>query len=140
MIYTSNYARCGELKTAVAISASINDKAKNVWGFKGPHLDFLAPSWSMIHAYQDGNMDEDEYSKKYIELLISREINPVDLYKALTFEYDEIILLCYEPPNKFCHRRVLAKWIEDANHVEIPEWKSEKEHAQDQLVDSLLEF
>ena len=39
--------------------------------------------------------------------------------------FDEIgensILLCYEKSGKFCHRRLVADWIEKELGIEVPE-------------------
>ena len=32
------------------------------------------------------------------------------------------ILLCWEPPGKFCHRRLVAEWLEEHLGVEILEY------------------
>ena len=30
-------------------------------------------------------------------------------------------MLCWEPPGKFCHRRLVAKWLEEHLGVDVPE-------------------
>jgi hypothetical protein len=31
-------------------------------------------------------------------------------------------LLCWEAPGKFCHRRLVAAWLEDALGIDVPEY------------------
>jgi uncharacterized protein (DUF488 family) len=56
---------------------------------------------------------------------------------------DGALLLCYESPGEFCHRRLLADWIERHTEFVITEWKNEKEleeENQNKVVDSILDF
>lgn len=134
MIYTSNYARKSKEPNAFAISRKPPD-----W-YQGQTLEFLAPTWEIIMAIKNGQIDEAEYTKQYIELLHERRITPKGLLDALPAE---CYLLCYEPPGDFCHRRVLAEWVYHHTGFWIPEWKNEKEQAkenQKMVVDSLLDF
>jgi uncharacterized protein YeaO (DUF488 family) len=130
-IYTSNYSRCSNHPNAVSISASSPDY------FTGKHIASLAPTWNMIKLYKIGMLSEKEYTRQYIELLEERHENPQAVYNSIPHR---TIMLCYEKPGDFCHRRVLARWIEDALGVKIPEWTSDDEIKKEAVVDSLLEF
>lgn len=133
-IYTSNYARHGRTPTAIAISAAPPD-----W-FTGMRLPALAPTWNILNAYKHGNMTEKEYTIQYLHLLLTREFDPEMFVSACR---NDTFLLCYESPGDFCHRRILAEWIELKTGVTIPEWKNEKELAiarQAEAVDSFLDF
>jgi uncharacterized protein YeaO (DUF488 family) len=103
----------------------------------GLHCPILAPTWNIIKQYKLKKIDEEEYSTLYINILKARELTPEGIYDALP---DQTVLLCYEKPGDFCHRRVLANWIEQSIDVKIPEWKSEKEVNKLVVVDSLLNF
>ena len=133
-IYTSNYARNGNNPNAFGISYSSPQ-----W-FEGKRLSTLAPEWDMVDSIKKGSLTEEQYTQKYLLLLKQRKIDPQKLIDTLP---DGAVLLCYESPGKFCHRRILAKWVEQYTGVTIPEWKNKKELEQEihnQLVDSLLEF
>lgn len=132
MIYTSCYSLHGSNPNAFAISCSIPD-----WFDKSRHLKFLAPTWEMVDGYKKGLISKEEYADRYIRLLMGREIDPMGI--AHNFP-DGMILLCYEQPGKFCHRRVLADWVERETGVIIPEWKDPKQAEQDQFVDGILGF
>jgi uncharacterized protein YeaO (DUF488 family) len=131
VIFTSNYARNGNHPNAMAISASVPK-----W-FDKPQLKSLAPTWDMINAFKAGELTEEEYSSLYVELLETRELDPKEVFESLP---NGAILLCYEKPNEFCHRRVLAKWLEEANKQPILEWVSEQEAEKERIVDDLLQF
>jgi hypothetical protein len=35
---------------------------------------------------------------------------------------DNFIMLCWEAPGEFCHRRIVAVWMEAATGIKIPEY------------------
>ena len=130
-IYTSYYGRCGGHDDAVSISVSAPKF------FEGPVRDDLAPTWDMVHGFKDGSIDELEYTKRYLALLRERGLDPQEVYESIP---DNTILLCYEKEGDFCHRHILAQWLENTTGVEIEEWRSEDERRKEAVVDSLIEF
>ena len=133
MIYTSNYSRQGQNPMSISISKKPPDY------FSGEHLESLAPTWDMIQRIKTGGGDQVEYTRRYLQLLKDRNIDP----QTVADLPDGTILLCYESPQDFCHRHLLAQWVENHTGVIIPEWKNEKEQKkadQDALVDSLFEL
>ena len=38
-----------------------------------------------------------------------------------------VYLLCYETPEKFCHRHMLAAWLNFSINADIKEWEQENE-------------
>lgn len=112
---------------------SITGDGGNAWGFYGNAYKKMAPRL-YLWQYYDNNPDElseeeliDWYIKEFYELRL-KNLNPYDLLDTLNQKFkDEIILLCHEFPgveiNKehFCHRRLLADWIELETGIVIPE-------------------
>ena len=112
---------------------SITGDGGNAWGFYGPSYKKLAPSWN-LWKYYDKNPDNlsdgdliDWYIKEYYELRL-KELEPYELFDILKEKFgEEIILLCHEKPGiiidkkHFCHRRLLADWIELKTGIIIPE-------------------
>jgi hypothetical protein len=35
-------------------------------------------------------------------------------------------MLCWEAPGEFCHRRLVAEWLEGELGIQVPEWKLEQ--------------
>jgi uncharacterized protein (DUF488 family) len=64
-------------------------------------------------------MDEATYRAAYQEIL--DRLDPRKVF------YDDLgedaILLCWEKPGEFCHRRLVAEWIEAALGVKVPEMR-----------------
>lgn len=86
--------------------------------------------WQYYNNNPDQLSDEeliDWYIKEFYELRL-KHLNPYDLLNTLNQKFgDEIVLLCHELPGKtiskqtFCHRRLLADWIELEIGIIIPE-------------------
>lgn len=112
---------------------SITGDGGNAWGFYGPSYKKMSPRL-YLWQYYDQNPDqlsEDELIDWYINEFYNlrlKELNANDLLETLKERFgNDIILLCHELPgleiNKehFCHRRLLADWIELETGIIIPE-------------------
>lgn len=112
---------------------SITGDGGNAWGFYGNAYKKMAPRLYLWQYYDTNpdNLTEEElidwYIKEFYELRL-KELNPNELLNNLKNKFgEEIILLCHELPslklNKehFCHRRLLADWIELETGIIIPE-------------------
>jgi len=78
--------------------------------FKGRCYPALAPKSKML------KMGEEEYRQKYRAIL--DRLNPRKVYEDLG---QDAVLLCWEQPGEFCHRRLVAAWLEAALGVTVPE-------------------
>lgn len=112
---------------------SITGDGGNAWGFFGNSYKKMSPKlylWQYYNNNPDQLSDEeliDWYIKEFYELRL-KHLNPYDLLNTLNQKFgDEIVLLCHELPEKtiskqtFCHRRLLADWIELEIGIIIPE-------------------
>lgn len=68
----------------------------------------MAPTKEMLDAYRDKTMAWDEYEKAYRELLKKRKIAE----KIKVEDLDGACLLCSEHEPQFCHRRLLAEYLQ----------------------------
>jgi len=135
VIYTSNYARKGNDPNAIAISASVPHY------YKGARQPGLAPTWDFLKPYQDGIIDKEEYTSKYIRGLDS--IVGVEWIEWLNALPDPTYFICYESPGIFCHRRLFAEWIEQKCGWVIPEWMTQQHNQslrEKEIVDNILTF
>lgn len=78
--------------------------------YTGPVDLRLAPSWSMLKASQES------YNRQMMAIL--KKLDPQRIYA----EHDGKILLCWEPCGVFCHRRMVAEWLEQSIGEEVNEW------------------
>ena len=58
----------------------------------------------------------------FFNSLLAR-LDPAQLYADLG---ETAVLLCWESPNVWCHRRRVAEWFEEALGVEVPEFGFER--------------
>lgn len=117
---------------------SITGDGGNAWGFYGNAYKKLSPSL-YLWQYYDQNPDNlteieliDRYIKEFYNLRL-KNLNSYNLMNILEQKFgEEIILVCHELPGKdinkkyFCHRRLLADWIELETGIVIPEVSVDK--------------
>ena len=116
-IYTGCYDVC---KAGNLISIS-GDRGKMV-GFNGKALPKLAPKrefWRVWHS-NIGKIPEEENTRYYIEEYYKQVLQKLDLEDLLSGE-QEPILLCYESSKEFCHRHIVAEYIEFKYGIFVPE-------------------
>ena len=117
---------------------SITGDGGNAWGFYGNAYKKMSPRLYLWQYYDQNpdNLTEDElidwYIKEFYNLRL-KDLNPNELINTLNQKFgEEIILLCHELPgieiNKthFCHRRLLADWLELETGIVIPEISIDK--------------
>lgn len=114
-----------DLYNTFAISGN---RGKDV-GYNGKCFQKLAPKLSFWKIWHDniGVVSEEENNKYYIEEYYNQilsNLNPEEIYKEL---YNSI-LLCYEDNTEFCHRHIVAAWLEILLDIEVPEIKVEGYH------------
>jgi len=107
---TSYFAISSELPNAVSIALKAPDF------YIGKEYLPLAPTCAILTNYKK-TKNIHTYTERYIEEILL----PLNAKTV----YDELghfsVLLCWESSEKFCHRHIVAKWIEDSLGVKIPE-------------------
>ena len=114
-IFTGNYEEC---KAGNLISIS-GDRGRKV-GFVGKAIPKLAPKkefW-MTFFNNIGKIPGVENIRYYIEEYYKQVLSKVDIEELLKDEKDPI-LLCYEKGQDFCHRHVLAEYIEMKYNINV---------------------
>jgi len=86
--------------------------------WRGGVFPSLAPSRQTFFAKKADEIDEVEYEKRYREETLSK-LDPAKIHETLKGR----VLLCWEPAGEFCHRRIIASWIQEKLGIEVPEWK-----------------
>jgi hypothetical protein len=85
-------------------------------GYSGRQYPPLFPSNEILMQYKR-DADRIMYTDRYYDEILVR-LDPQKVYDDLG---DEAVLLCFEKPGDFCHRRLVASWIEDKLGLEVPE-------------------
>ncbi|MBR5227933.1 MAG: DUF488 family protein [Clostridia bacterium] len=116
-IFTGCYSKC---KVGNKISIS-GDRGKKV-EFVGKTIPQLAPKkafWEIWHN-NIGKVPELENNKYYITQYYNEVLTKVD-FEQLFKDEQRCILLCYEDSSEFCHRHIVAEYIEFIYNIKVPE-------------------
>lgn len=123
---TSNFARAAKLSGAISIA-----RGTPTW-FRGQRCEALAPSWPLVgwaKAYiRPGDRNTvacREYERRYRAEVLDR-LDPANVAEELQLLVapHEPILLCWEAPGAFCHRRLVAQWLQEALGEVVPEMEA----------------
>ena len=132
-IYTSYFGNSKKLQQAGIKVIGISLYPPR-W-FNGISLKQVAPTKSILFA--NGQTQED-YTRRYRAEVLSQQ----DMQQFLkTVEQasggQDVALCCYEKPEDFCHRHILADWIKEKLGIEISEYgytlKKEPDYVQGSL-------
>lgn len=120
MIYTSYFAQLRNLPKNI-VPISICGKAPD-W-YKGIQYKVLAPKYQFFMEWKK-NKDNDYYIKHFQEEVL----DGLDVYDVVDRLYElsegkDIALICYEKPTDFCHRHLVADWLNDTWDIICEEWK-----------------
>lgn len=108
MVYTSYFKkyRKDSLIDGIAISRGVPR-----W-WEGERMIELAPSWELIKS----DLDQDEYLNRYFHEVL----NKLDFNEVIK-KIEGKTLLCWESSEWFCHRHIVACWIEELTGLEVLE-------------------
>lgn len=107
---TSNYWKNGKHPDAVSIAGRAPD-----W-YKGRQYKKLAPKYHFFIKFKQ-DRDKEYYTEHYNKEVLG-VLDPKEVYEELG---EDAILLCWEKSGNFCHRRLIAVWLEKALGITIDE-------------------
>ena len=118
-IYTSYFGNLKKIEQASIFPIGIAIIPPR-W-FHGISYTTVAPRREMLH------LDNVTYTYEFNKILFSRDPHQVyaDLYRLS--QGKDMALLCYEKPNEFCHRHIVAKWLSNSLGIEIQEFNHKPE-------------
>lgn len=86
----------------------------------------IAPPENLLSGYKQGNISNEGYKNIYrntvLNCLDARNVLN-DLKKISEGHLDQIILLCYERPDEFCHRHLFADWFQQKCGIKVHEYQ-----------------
>lgn len=121
-IYTSYFGNVKQLQRSnVELVGIARYKPRYYSGF---NLTDVAPKAFML----SDDMTQEEYVSHYEKLVLE----PLDVKAFLkTLERisggKDVALCCYEKPGQFCHRHLLAKWLNEKANLDIKEFGVKEE-------------
>lgn len=133
MIYTTYFARLRNLPQNV-LPVSICGKAPD-W-YKGAQYKKLAPKYGFFMEWKKTH--DNEYYVRHFKSEVLDTLTPTIVLNELQRKLPEdvctkmdapvyvnkdwhIALVCYEKPQDFCHRHLVAEWLQ-SNGVSCEEW------------------
>lgn len=129
MFYTTHFANIKNLPKNV-VPVSIAGKAPS--GYKGLEYKKLAPKYHFFIKWKE-NHDNEYYIRHFNEEVLSK-LDPYDVIREiqdkfcdgniiLNMDQIEFAFVCYEKPSNFCHRHLVAEWLNN-NGIECKEFRS----------------
>ena len=118
MIYTTYFANARNLPANIE---PISIAARPPRGWSGKEYKQLAPPRDVLSKYM-----RDKNEADYIQAYRKRVLNfrdPDDTVRGLhkLTDKDNIALVCYERPEAFCHRHLVADWLNE-HGIKCLEW------------------
>lgn len=95
-IYTSQYKYNGPDRLDITVKG------------QDPLGKWFAPTWNMVKGLKNDSISEKEYIEQYYSILSDI---PTHILQELC-KRDRITLVCFCKAGTFCHRVLLAKWLE----------------------------
>jgi len=130
MIYTGYWAKVKEYEanglTPVGISGWSPD------GWTGKTYKKLAPKYVWWKEWHDKNLSTQWYITQYHNTVLNK-LNPVTVAKDLQKMGDNVVLLCFETPDKFCHRHLVADWLNATRVADVREYILQSQQMQMKL-------
>lgn len=81
------------------------------YGIRADQYSLLAPKKYILSGYKSGQLTKEDYRIEYQIQLDNLNVDTV-VNDLLNMSQGSIpILLCYEKPFDFCHRHIVADWI-----------------------------
>jgi uncharacterized protein (DUF488 family) len=86
----------------------------------------LAPTWKILNEFKVKNKTDPTFAERLYKDAYNNEIlqflNQKSVFNDLCqiYQGEDVVLLCYETPDKFCHRHLVAKWFYEAG-IEVRE-------------------
>lgn len=121
-IYTSYFGNLKKIpEDIIPISISLYSPKY----FNGQSYILVAPTKEILTDWKNGKQDDEakgHYIRAY-KFQVLRKLNAKKVFDELKTLSNgkDIVLLCYEKPNDFCHRHLLAEYLEKELNIEIKE-------------------
>jgi uncharacterized protein YeaO (DUF488 family) len=129
MIYTSYFAFIPKLPADILkISVSLYTPQ---WARIDGCFPSLNPTEQLLQEAKSDTVSSEEAMGKYCGEILEK-LSPTKIYEELLEMLNEsnkehLALLCYEKPGETCHRRFIARWLENSNGISVPEYAAESD-------------
>lgn len=121
MIYTGYYAKLKVYKEAGLTPIAVSGKRPDF--YEGLYYPDFAPRFEVFQQWKKGEITNEQYMQKYrfhLDTLDNNELKKD--FQLYNVEGNDCVLLCYEKTGDFCHRHVLADWLEENFGFRVEEY------------------
>lgn len=115
MYYTSYFGKMNKIDRTKYVLASISRQKPYFCDEKVLDCSFLGPWKELLDGYKSGKVSEEEYTRQYLDNLSL--CWPAWSNWFLANANRNIVFLCYEKPPKFCHRHLLADFLNEKGYA-----------------------
>lgn len=116
-IYTSYFANGAKLQKAGIMIIGIALYPPK-W-FSGISNKYVSPSWDILH----NSKSEEDYVQRFNSEILARRDPKVFLTAIEKIANGkDVALCCFEKPDEFCHRHLVAKWLNEKLGMQIEEY------------------
>ena len=114
VIYTGNFANEKKYVANGFTCISIALKPSRFFVSRN-FMPELAPTYDML------SISDEAYVPKYAEIL--KKINPEEILNKISIlsKGKPAVLMCFEKEGDFCHRRLVAEWLQNLYKIEVKE-------------------
>jgi len=107
-VYTAQYRYSGPDRLDITVKG--ND----------PLGKFFAPTWGLVGNLKNGIIDEHQYEMEYRDLMLNSWNTYQDKWQEL-LKSQEVTLVCFCPAGTFCHRVLLAGYLQKVEAIYLGE-------------------
>ena len=110
-IYTSYFGNYRNFP-ANCVAISITRFPPKNW--KGLEIQSVAPTADKLMKFKNKEIDETIFTYQYLmQLNKDKNLHPrvQTVLQYLERQYGTVVLCCYEKTGEFCHRHILADWL-----------------------------
>ena len=112
MIHTGYYAKLKVYKEAGLTPIAISGKRPDF--YEGLYYPDFAPRFEVFQQWKKGEINNEGYVKEYKAYLETLNKDEIEFdFSPYNTQENDCVLLCYEKVGDFCHRHVLADWLEE---------------------------
>lgn len=118
-IFTTNYTKASRLSSKHYLKVSISYIRPR--DFNGMHIASFAPTKDLFEDYKNG-LSPEQYEVRFRDQ-INKLADVYGFFKLMAKQAKgrDILLLCYEKKNAFCHRHILSDIIYERYGYRIQE-------------------
>lgn len=115
MLYTSYFGNKSIPEHVVLVSIAVSTPKwfKEHLSTKVHQFKEAKPDWNLVENSKRGLITHDEYTKKYLESLEQHKSEILEKCKTLNELGVDAVFLCWEAPDKFCHRHIFSTWLRE---------------------------